>query len=174
LRQTIAERADFWLASYRDRQRQRCRPTTPWNGSSRDIRQTSRAAKPIWRCATSRRKAATLHLKGKHLRLCCLPVPRRRRGCVGHPYRGAGALRARAPGPAASRGNGKNGGAARLIDALASGSDPLRHRSERTALRPSPARTPDSADPRNRGRILGHCPPRSTPRRLHARGNRLG
>ena len=28
-----------------------------WNSSSRDRRQTSRAAKPIWRCATSRRKA---------------------------------------------------------------------------------------------------------------------
>ena len=98
-------------------------------------------------------------------------------GCVGHLYRGASALCARALGAAAGRRDGTAGGAARLIDADASGSDPRRYRPRRAALlcrrRPSPARAADPADPRNRGRILDHRPPRSAPRRLRARGNRL-
>ena len=51
--------AGFWLVACRDRQRTRCRPASSWNLSTRVRRQTSRAAKPIWRCAISRRKPAT-------------------------------------------------------------------------------------------------------------------
>ena len=89
----------------------------------------------------------------------------RRRGCrcLGHLYRGASTLHARTLGPAAGSGDGKAGGAARLIDADACGSDPRRHRPRRTALlcrrRPSLARAANPADPRNRGRILDHRPP---------------
>ena len=101
--------------------------------------------------------------KGRHLCLCGLPAARRGCWCVGHLYRGASTLCARALGPAAGRRDGKTGGAARLIDAHAFGSDPRRYRPRRTPLlcrrRPSPARAADSADPRNRGRILDHRPP---------------
>ena len=84
-----------------------------------------------------------LHLQGWHLRLRGLPAARR--GCrwVGHLYRRASALCACALGPAADRRDRKSGGAARLIDADAFGSDPRRYRPRRTALlcrrRPSSA-----------------------------------
>src|SRR5271168_2969396 len=78
---------------------------------------------------------------------------------------------------AADQRDGTAGGAARLIDAYAFGSDPRRYRPRRAALlcrrRPSAARAADPADPRNRGRILDHRPPRSAPLSLRARGNRL-
>ena len=112
---------------------------------------------------------------GRHLRLCGLPASRRAGRCVGHLYRGAGTLCARALGAAADRRDRKPGGAARFIDVDAFGSDPRRYRPRRTALlrrrRPSPARAADPADPRNRGRILDHRPPRSAPLSLRARGN---
>ena len=68
-------------------------------GRSRARRQTSRGAKPIWRCATSRRKAATSTFP----RLAPSPVrstggAMRCGGCVGHLYRRASALCARALG----------------------------------------------------------------------------
>src|SRR5271168_5461205 len=66
---------------------------------------------------------------------------------------------------AADQRDGTAGGTARLIDAYAFGSDPRRYRPRRAALlcrrRPSAARAADPADPRNRGRIPDHRPPRS-------------
>jgi hypothetical protein len=83
-----------------------------------------------------------LRLQGRHLRLCSLSASRRGCRCVGHLYRRASALCAGTLGPAAAGRDRETGGAARLIDADASGSDPRRYRPRRTALlcrrRPSP------------------------------------
>src|SRR5258708_15235528 len=58
------------------------------------------------------------------------------------------------------------------------GSEPGGRGGGRTALvwggRPPLVGAADPADPRNRGRILDHRPPRSAPRRLRARGDGLG
>ena len=51
-------------------------------------------------------KRRLLHLQGRHLRLCGLPASRRGCWCMGHLYRRASTLCARALGPAAGRGNG--------------------------------------------------------------------
>jgi len=89
-------------------------------------------------------------------------------------YRGAGALRARALGPAASRGNGKNGGAApHRSPRIWKRSAPVPagafcHATSTTALeRLTPPIPEIAAD-------TGSRAPRSAPRRLHAHGNRLG
>ena len=59
VRVSTGECAAGFLVVSRDRQRRRCRPASPWNWSTPDRRQTSRDAKPIWRCAISRQKQAT-------------------------------------------------------------------------------------------------------------------
>jgi DNA-binding transcriptional LysR family regulator len=73
--------------------------------------------------------------------------------------------------------DGTAGGAARLIDADAFGSDLRWHWPRGIALlcrrRPSAARAFDPTDSRNRGPILDYRSPRSAPRRLRARSNRL-
>ena len=92
-----------------------------------------------------------LHLQGRHLRLCSLSASRRGCRCVGHLYRGASALCAGTLGPPAARRDRETGGAARLIDADAFGSDARRYRPRRAPLLcrrwPSPARAAHPADP---------------------------
>jgi hypothetical protein len=115
--------AGFRHAACRERRRRRSRPASPWSWSSRYRRQTSRDAKQIWRYAINRRKAATLYLETRTF-ACAVYRRRGKDTDAWITYPDEQPTIARPLGPAAGGRDGKSGGAARLIDAHAFGSDP--------------------------------------------------